>query len=396
MQIVLVSDDSDFFEYIASKLLLRKNDELFLLKFEEIPDNLYNTEGSVLIINSENSEEQTIELLKLSFDATVIVFAYNEYKDFKSKVLRAGAYSFVTPLTPEEEFQAVLISALRISSLMKKNKMYREILEKKNLIKFTNEVLLDYNSILDQELEKIHESASTSVLAAISPDDKTKFLVNPNQLETIILNNIRKSDILMNYAVNKYFLLLYDTDLDDAKKIWAKISSKLPSQVYAGFARTFSKNRQQLVNEALNKLHEALNFEKISSSMSEITDKSGNSNFKLFRQELNKKIENIVLPVFYHIKQKYNDKLFGVSMEQECSEQQSFISLVSRNANAQFKITAPGFSNINIDITFASSQDNIDAKRITLTSEEFEEGLLEDLLEQFIQEFKKETDNGAA
>ena len=299
-------------------------------------------------------------------------------------------------MTPEEEFQAVLISALRISSLMKKNKMYREILEKKNLIKFTNEVLLDYNLILDQELEKIHESASTSVLAAISPDDKTKFLVNPNQLETIILNNIRKSDILMNYAVNKYFLLLYDTDLDDAKKIWAKISSKLPFQVYAGFARTFSKNRQQLVNEALNKLHEALNFEKISSSMSEITDKSGNSNFKLFRQELNKKIENIVLPVFYHIKQKYNDKLFGVSMEQECSEQQSFISLVSRNANAQFKITAPGFSNINIDITFASSQDNIDAKRITLTSEEFEEGLLEDLLEQFIQEFKKETDNGAA
>ena len=396
MQIVLVSDDSDFFEYIASKLLLRKNDELFLLKFEEIPDNLYNTEGSVLIINSENSEEQTIELLKLSFDATVIVFAYNEYKDFKSKVLRAGAYSFVTPLTPEEEFQAVLISALRISSLMKKNKMYREILEKKNLIKFTNEVLLDYNLILDQELEKIHESASTSVLAAISPDDKTKFLVNPNQLETIILNNIRKSDILMNYAVNKYFLLLYDTDLDDAKKIWAKISSKLPFQVYAGFARTFSKNRQQLVNEALNKLHEALNFEKISSSMSGITDKSGNSNFKLFRQELNKKIEYIVLPVFYHIKQKYNDKLFGVSMEQECTEQQSVISLVSRNANAQFKITAPGFSNINIDITFASSQDNIDAKRITLTSEEFEEGLLEDLLEQFIQEFKKETDNGAA
>ena len=45
---------------------------------------------------------------------------------------------------------------------------------------------------------------------------------------------------------------------------------------------------------------------------------------------------------------------------------------------------------INIDITFQKDSSNIDAKRITLEPEELEQGLLGDLLEQFISEYKKE------
>ena len=58
-----------------------------------------------------------------------------------------------------------------------------------------------------------------------------------------------------------------------------------------------------------------------------------------------------------------------------------------------FKITSAGFSKINIDITFQKSSDNIDAKRISLDPEELESGLLEDLLEQFIIEYKTEFNN---
>lgn len=46
---------------------------------------------------------------------------------------------------------------------------------KKNLILPNNEVLLDYTSVLDRELEKLNASSSIAVLAAISPNDKTKF-----------------------------------------------------------------------------------------------------------------------------------------------------------------------------------------------------------------------------
>ena len=50
----------------------------------------------------------------------------------------------------------------------------------------------------------------------------------------------------MNYAVNKYFLLLFDTDIDGAQRIWAKIQSQIPEKIYAGFTKTFSNNKEIL------------------------------------------------------------------------------------------------------------------------------------------------------
>lgn len=389
-KIVLVSNDSDFFEYISPKLILRKNDELFHFRFEDLPEKLHLILTSVLLVNSEDSKSETLELLRLLKNTPVIVFAYNIDEEFKIDALKNGAFAFITPFTSDDEFQALLVSALNMSSVLEKNKQYREILVKKNLISPNNELLLDYNSVLDRELERISETSSSAVLAAIAPNDKTKFLLQPNQIETIILNNIRKNDILMNYAVNKYFLLLYDTDIEGAEKIWAKIQALIPEKIYAGFAKTFSKNRQQLVNEALNKLHEAINYEKVYSAMSDTAVQNGRGNFKLFKQEFNKKIEMVVNPVFYHIIQKYNDKLFGVVLEHESTDGCSILNLKGRYASASFKMTSPGFSKINIDITLISSPNNINAKRISLNPDELEAGLLEDLLEQFILEFKQE------
>ena len=295
-------------------------------------------------------------------------------------------------MTSDEEIDVGLSSALNVSSLLIKNLRYREILEKSNCITPNNEVFLDYVNVLDRELDKINKTSTPSVLVAISPNEKTKFLIKPNQIETIILNNIRKNDILMNFAVNKYFLLLFDTDIDGAQKIWAKISSQIPEKIYAGFAKTFSKSRQQLINEALNKLHEAINYEKFTESM--ISSENPTNNFKQFKNNYNKKIEQVITPTFYHIKQKYTDKLYGVIIEQEIGDGYGILRIKSRQIQSVLKITSAGFSKINIDITYLSGNENIDTKRIALEPDELEAGFLEDLLEQFILEFKKEINDG--
>ena len=391
-RIALISDDSDFFEYIVQKLVLRKSDELFCLNFNDLPENLDILSTSVLVINSENAKSQTAEIVSLLKSSPVIVFAYNQDEEYKINLLKNGALAFITPLTSDDELQAQIISALHKLSVLQKNKQYSETLVAKNLITTNNEVFLDYNTILDKELEKINETSASAVLAAISPNDKTKFLIQPNQIETIILNNIRKNDVLMSFAVNKYFLILYDTDIDGANKIWAKISAQIPEKIYAGFVKIFSKTREQLVNEALNKLHEAINYEKVYTSIKS-TESSMRGNFKLFKQEFNKKIEQIINPVFYHVMQKYNGRLYGVTLEHETAEGLSILEIKGRYASAAFKITSPGFTRINIDITYMSSANNIDAKRISLNPDELEEGLLEDLVEQFIMEFKEEVRN---
>ena len=66
----------------------------------------------------------------------------------------------------------------------------------------------------------------------------------------------------------------------------------------------------------------------------------------------------------------------------------------SRQIQSVLKITSAGFSKINIDITYLSGNENLDTKRIALEPDELEAGFLEDLLEQFILEFKKEINDG--
>ena len=96
-RIVLISDDSDFFEYIFPKLELRTNDELFRFKFDELPDKLHMLETSVLIINSEKSESRTIELLQILKDTPAVIFGYNADDEFRINTLKNGAAAFVTP-----------------------------------------------------------------------------------------------------------------------------------------------------------------------------------------------------------------------------------------------------------------------------------------------------------
>ena len=97
-KVVLVSDDSDFFEYLIPKLELRKSDELFTYSFDSIPDYLHLLQTCVLIINSENSQEKTLELLNLFKSTPLIIFTYNDDDIFRRKCYRAGAFDFLTVL----------------------------------------------------------------------------------------------------------------------------------------------------------------------------------------------------------------------------------------------------------------------------------------------------------
>lgn len=389
-RIVLISNDSNFFDYIKNKLELRKSDELFMFSFDEIPEKLHLLTTSVLIINSENSQSQTLELLKMLHGAPSIVMSFNEEEVFKRKCYRAGMFEYMPLMISDADFRAGMIPALSTAAILEKNRRYRDILVLNKVITPHNEVFLDYNHIIDKALSDIDERKIKAVFAAISPNEKTKFLLHPNMIETIILNNIRKNDILMNYAPNKYFLLLYDTDIKSAEKLWNKISGQMSQQLYAGFVAVTNQKYRQLVDKALNKLHEAINNDKIIQADKPIqmplnTDVT---NFKLFRQEFGNKIEQVITPAFYHMQQKYSCKFSDASIEQGIGEGYGTFYIKGKKSSSSFRITSPGFAKINIDITYQKDSGVINAKRITLEPEELEEGLLEDLLEQFILEYR--------
>ncbi|MBO5738996.1 hypothetical protein J6R97_06620 [bacterium] len=396
-RIVLVSDDSDFFDYIRAKLELRKSDELFMFSFDMIPEKVHLIDTAVLIVNSENSREKTLDLLNLFKCTPIIVSAFNDDDSFRRKCYRSGMFDFITLLTPDAEFRSRMIPALAISGLLEKDKMYKEILIKNNILSSENDVFIDYEFILDKELQSINNGVKKAVFGALSPNEKDKYLLKPALLESILLNNIRQNDILMNFAANKYFVLLFDIDLKSAHKLWDKISSQLPVKVYAGFCTISNQKRQQLINEALNKLHEAINVDRDivhnSTQLNGLSiiqgEKSSYINFKMFRHEFGRKIEQIITPVFYQMQQKYSGSFSGVTLEHGSGEGYGTFYIKSKNVVSCFRITSPGFSKINIDITYEKDKVVVDSKRITLEPEELESGLLEDLLEQFILEYKR-------
>lgn len=398
-KIVLISEDTDFFDFIITKLELRKTDELFSFSFDKILNNLHHISTALVIVNSEGARDKTLEILKLLSKTPVIVCAYNSDDDnYRKQCYREGAFAFIPILTPDSEFRARMIPALTITDLLKKNNTYRELLVQNNVLTQNNEVFIDYNNIIDTQINKIKENGIKAVFAAISPNEKTKFLLQANQIETIILNNIRVNDMLMNYAPNKYFLIMFDTDLKSAEKLWIKISSQFSEKIYAGLVSITNQNRQQLINEALNKLHFLINNDKgiLETNVTQVNSSISNSgidvytNFKSFKQNFEKKLENVITPVFYHIQQKYTDKFMGISIQHSICDGLGNFVIKNANSVCSFKINSPGFSKINIDVTFQKNSDNIDAKRITLEPEELEAGLLEDLLEQFIAEYKSE------
>ena len=143
-RIVLISDDSDFFEYVLPKLSLRKSDELYRYGFDSLPECLDLISTSLLIINSESSKEKTLEIIKLAEGAPCIVFSYNEEEDFKIKAYKAGMLNYFTLMTSDEEFTAKLVPALNTLAVLEKNSVYRNMLVKKNVITDNNEVFIDY------------------------------------------------------------------------------------------------------------------------------------------------------------------------------------------------------------------------------------------------------------
>lgn len=391
-QIVLISDDSDFFEFIKTKLELRKSDELSTLSFDEVPDKISSLQTSVLIVNSENSNKKTIDLLKIfNYCTPIIVTAYNDDENFKKKCYRAGMLDFIPLLTPDSEFRARMLPALSLVSILEKNQQYRKLLVKNKILSTNNEVFINYENVMDNAIAEIRKTGTKAVFTAISADNQNKYLINPNSIETFLVNNIRKNDILMKYSHNKYFLIMLNTDLISAQKHWKKITDSFQHELYAGFTAITNQNRQQLINATLIKLNDALssgnkNYKNTTAETS--SDEQNCTNFKLRRKNLEQKLEILISPVFYRIQQKYINKFTGVKINWSYENCEGFFNIKGKHFKANFEISSPGFSKINIDISVQKESEIQDTKRISFTPDEFDETLLEDLLEQFVSEIK--------
>ena len=84
----------------------------------------------------------------------------------------------------------------------------------------------------------------------------------------------------------------------------------------------------------------------------------------------------------------YEEKLFETQINQFSNESQSVFELKNENFISTLRITYPGFSKINIDIDHGFSKEPL--KRTSIELNKLSDDMLSKMLEEFIEEYRKE------
>ena len=100
-------------------------------------------------------------------------------------------------------------------------------------------------------------------------------------------------------------------------------------------------------------------------------------------------MENILSPLFFQVQKTNEDKLFETKITQNVTEQKSYFTLKSQNCESSFIVTYPGFTTINIEI-LQKVNNKEKRKKYYIDTNELSEEKIEDLLDEFIQEYQSE------
>ena len=117
----------------------------------------------------------------------------------------------------------------------------------------------------------------------------------------------------------------------------------------------------------------------------------GNESFqkdvKKFRHAYNKKLEKVITPVFFQMKEAYEGQLAGTVIEEFTNENQCIFNLKSRTQKSRLTLVYPGLGKVVIYITH-SGLDSPENKEIVLSLKELTKQVLVDLIEIFINDYK--------
>lgn len=408
--IILITNDDNVAQILKPKLvLLREIDNILLIRYEEALENVRNLLPEVVLLYcGENEKDRCLDVIKqIKSDdktkSTSILLVINEYnQDFVLSSYDENIDDFLTLNTDDAEILMRTIWCIKKSSLSTKLKKQNKLLEELGVINketgcYTNEYC---DKIFINEFKNLKESDTESMLLLVSSSEECKTRLNPVHLAKAIKTSTRETDIVVEGSSNRFFVLLTETQLKGAFCVWEKIKRALGEQytICAGISVVGEKSFEELKVELLKSLIEAVSTnQELVIVNEEEKDYSGDwldkinsaqKNFKLFKQAFTKKLEKVIAPIFFQMQKAYEEKLFQTQIEQFSNPTLSSFVLKNDSKVSELKITYPGFSKINIDFVH-QGLDSPENKRISLDLTELDESRLTQILEEFIQEFKK-------
>lgn len=411
--IILITNDNNITNILKPKLvLLREVDNIVTTTYAQAVAKIKEVIPETVLIYCSVEKDDCLQIVKaIKTDAKIknvsILLILDKYdQDF---VLNAYDENITDYLTLEADDAEILI---RTIWCLRENETMTAASKRYNLLQRIGVIAPDTGfytegyaeKIFENEFDNLLENKTEGILMLVSPSEESKTKLNIIQLAKAIKASIRSSDVVVHSSMNRFYVLLQDTQLKGAFCVWEKIKRALGEQytINAGISAIGEKPFEKLKEELLNALVEASSTnqdmvivsEEEKESSTDWLDKinSTQKNFKLFKQAFNKKLDKVIAPVFFQMQKLYEEKLFKTQIEQYSNSTLSSFVLKKLDNVSELKITYPGFSKINIDIIHQGF-DSPENKRISLDLTELDETRLTDILEEFIQEFKERNDD---
>lgn len=411
--LIFVTNDNNITGILKPKLvLLREVDDILTTTYSDAVEKIKELIPETILIYCAEEKNECLELIKAirsenkikNISILLIIDKYNQ--DFILNAYDENITDYLTVNADDAEILIRTIWSLKKNANMTKLYKQHSLLEDLEIInKETGFYSEKYcQTIFDNEFRNLKESKIDGILMLISSGEESKTKLNPTQLAKAIKASTRNSDVIVHGFANKFYVLLEETQLKGAFCVWEKIKRAVGEQyvLNAGISTIEEKSFDNLKNELTNALNEAKSTnqelvivsEEEKNTSEDWLDKinSTQKNFKLFKQAFNKKLDNVITPVFFQMQKLYEEKLFKTTVEQYSNATLSSFVLKKLDKISELKITYPGFSKINIDIVH-EGLDSPENRRISLDLTELDESKLTEILEEFIQEFKASTES---
>jgi len=412
--LLIIGDNHEEILKFKSKLmLLRDVDSIIESTVEKAIESCRKYIPDTIIIFIHDYSSRFFEICKaVRLDPvlknTPILFLLDSYEEeYILSAFDAGISDYIVLPSRDSEVLMRVIWCLQRSE-------YQRDLEKKEVLlaelgvinKETGSYTPEYTAkVFSNEIATAQKYKNPTVLMAISVDKAFKGLISDTLLAGVINKSIRHADILGMPEEGKFYVILPKTRVEGVCTVYERIKNNATNDFTVSIGAceleegmTFeelSKHTLKALDDALelgNSLVISDKFENKEQNPDDWLDKvqTKSKNYKLFKQAFNKKLNNIISPIFYQVQQRLkSDYPENIVIDQFTTETKCYFSIkdTEHNNEAVLKITDPGLSKVIIDIFYTKSgMRTNDRQKIDLS--ELDEQYLLNTLEQVITEFE--------
>lgn len=396
--IILVTNDNKIEAFLKTKLvLLREADSIVVTNYANAKNDIEKYSSDIAVLYCSYEQEECLELIKEIKNTPVILLMENYDKDLLLAAFDAGIKDYLTLSSTDADVLIRIIWALQNKYNSEKAELAEHLLEELKIKEKDSVIYIDYRQIFDYEIEQIKKTSKEAVFMVISPTDNAKLSLDEKVFSDKLCSLLRDGDIIAKALNYRYYVLLNKTNTKGAFALFDRIKKETGIDVAAGISAVNNQTFDELEYETLNANIDALstgkevivvNHDSAAETWIDEINSSPKKNFKLFKQAFNKKLENVIIPVFYRMQQLYEKNMPDGDIEQNVNEKQSIFVIKNGELENIFKITYPGFSKINIDIIH-DGLDSAENKRVSFNINELNEDFLEALLDEFYKDTKQ-------